>query len=516
MSGPVVREAMSWRRQRRAAQKALRTEKQAALLLPRSHTTRPNRKCRYESVEQEKQARTEITIEHARVIGAKLPVLLGELAQIPDPRNPLLIQHKLTCLLVYGILMFVLQMGSRRKTNEKLSAPAMKQQLLELFPDLESIPHHDTLCRLLTDIDVEKIEVAQLELVRSLIRSKKFADYLIEDCYLIAMDGTQKHVRKQPLDKQWLEREVGEGERKKMQYYVYVLEANLVLSNGISIPLMSEFLDYAKGDTEREKQDCEQRAFYRLAERLKGAFPHLPILLLLDGQFPVGPAMERCLKYNWHFMIVLKDGNLPHVWQEYNGLKGLLGDEDYHSQTWGERKQDFHWANQIEYDYGPNMRKSLTLHMVVCEESWIEIDESTAEPVEKRLRFVWISDLPFCKKNVHKRCNLGGRHRWAIEEGFLAEKCQGYNYEHCYAYNWNAMRGYHYLMRIGHVLNVLAAFSAKLVATFKEKGPQGLIEFIRTTLSGLWLDSAQVQRLLGRPFQLRLVLRAPPMPLVLR
>ena len=57
---------------------------------------------------------------------------------------------------------------------------------------------------------------------------------------------------------------------------------------------MSEFLDYAKGDTTRNKQDSEQRAFYRLAERLKRAFPNLPILLLLDGQFPVGPVMERC------------------------------------------------------------------------------------------------------------------------------------------------------------------------------------------------------------------------------
>ncbi len=133
---------------------------------------------------------------------AKLPVLLGEPAQIPDLRNPLLLQHKLTSLMIYGILMFVLQMGSRRKTNEKLTAPAMKEQLLELFPDLESIPHHDTLGRLLTDIDVDRIEAAQVALVRSLIRDKKFADYLIEDCYPIAIDGTQKHVRKQPLDEQ--------------------------------------------------------------------------------------------------------------------------------------------------------------------------------------------------------------------------------------------------------------------------------------------------------------------------
>lgn len=508
-------DAKNWRKRRKAAQRALRAAKKAAMLSPRSHTTRPNRKSSYETVEEEKQARTEATVEHARIIQAELPVLLRELSKIPDPRNPLMITHKLTCLMIYGILMFVLQMGSRRKANEKLTAPAMKQQLLQLFPDLESIPHHDTLYRVLANIDVDQIEVAQMELVRSLIREKKFSDHLIEGCYSIAIDGTQKLVRKKLLDEQWLEREVGSEDKKRKQYFVYVMEVNLVLSNGVTLPLMSEFLDYGKGDSEREKQDCELRAFYRLATRLKRYFPHLPIMLLLDGLFPVGPAMEQCLKYHWHFMIVLKDGNLPQVWQEYRGLQRYLTDEDRHSQIWGDRRQDFHWLNQIDYYYGANERKQLSLHMAVCDESWEEIDEATGQPVLKQLRYVWISDLPFCRKKIHKRCNLGGRHRWAIEEGILVEKHQGYSYEHCYAYDWNAMRGYHYLMRIGHLLNVLAAYSAKLVEVFKEKGPQGLIEFVRTTLSGLWLDSREVQRLLSRAFQLRLVLKTPPIPIVL-
>jgi len=63
-----------------------------------------------------------------------------ELSKIPDPRNPLQITHKLTCLMIYGILMFVLHMDSRRKNNETFSVPAMQEQQLRLFPELESIP----------------------------------------------------------------------------------------------------------------------------------------------------------------------------------------------------------------------------------------------------------------------------------------------------------------------------------------------------------------------------------------
>ena len=46
---------------------------------------------------------------------------------------------------------------------------------------------------------------------------------------------------------------------------------------------MSEFLEYDTDDGQTTKQDCEQKAFHRLAARIKQAFPRLPIMLLLDG-----------------------------------------------------------------------------------------------------------------------------------------------------------------------------------------------------------------------------------------
>ncbi len=55
----------------------------------------------------------------------------------------------------------------------------------------------------------------------------------------------------------------------EIQQYVYVLEANLVLPNGVTLPLLSEFLSYGEGDPDDHKQDCELKAFYRLAARLK-------------------------------------------------------------------------------------------------------------------------------------------------------------------------------------------------------------------------------------------------------
>src|SRR5256885_3922980 len=124
------------------------------------------------------------------------------------------------------------------------------------------------------------------------------------------------------------------------QYYVYVLEANLAFANGMTIPLLSEFLTYEEYDQERGKQDCELKAFRRLAQRMKENFPRLPILVLLDGLYANGPVVELCRHYHWQFMIVLQDDSLPSVWEEVRGL-GQLQRHHHWEQHWGDRKQRF-------------------------------------------------------------------------------------------------------------------------------------------------------------------------------
>ena len=116
----------------------------------------------------------------------------------------------------------------------------------------------------------------------------------------------------------------------------------------------------------------------------------------------------------------------------------------------------------------------------------------------------WISSRPLNRNNLHERCNLGARHRWGIEATILVEKHQGYHYEHVFALDWQAMKGYHYLMRLGHLFNILARFSSALAKSFKDLGVRGFIAFVYNTLTGPWLKPEEVEERLGRPFQLRL------------
>jgi hypothetical protein len=500
------------RRARKKAQRQLRRQQAAQGLSAPASPSLPNRKCPYENPEQEHAARLDAVTQQLKVYRAMLPVLLQRLSKIADPRNPRKIRHKLTVLMIYGMLCFAFQMSSRRHANREMTRPVFEANLRQLFPDLEELPHQDTLARLLARIEVAEIEQAHLDMIRQLIRSKKFRRYLIAGCYPIAIDGTQKFARAQCWEAACLERKVG-GKKEQgqppephKQYYVYVLEANLAFHNGMVIPLLSEVLTDLEQEQPKDKQDCEQKAFRRLAQRLKECFSHLPVLVLLDGLYPNGPMIELCRQNNWDFMIVLQDDSLPTLWEEIQGLQ-KLEDKNHWSQNWGNRRQRFQWFNHLEYVYGDpatGRKKKHSLHVVICEESWEEIAPESIAVVPKSSRHVWISAEPLNRSNVHGRCNLGARHRWGIESGLLVEKHQGYQYEHCFSYTWEAMVGYHYLMRLGHALNVLARFSAALTKHIRELGVRGLIDFVRQTLAGPWLKLEELQRIATAPCQIRL------------
>jgi hypothetical protein len=147
---------------------------------------------------------------------------------------------------------------------------------------------------------------------------------------------------------------------------------------------------------------------------------------------------------------------------------------------WGRRRQHFSWVNDIDYAFAANGRQRLKLNLVVCEESWEKIDEQ-ARTVTETSRHAWLSSQPLSQDNVHERCNLGARHRWGIEAGFLVEKHQGYHYEHAFALDWNAMKGYHLLMRLAHVFNTLARFTRQLRDLYQQLGVRGAIAFIRSS-----------------------------------
>src|SRR6056297_794406 len=201
----VIKEGI---RERKKAQRELRDEQKAQGLDVPSTATISNRKCPYQTPEMEASARLDAVTQQIKSYRTMLPVLLRRLSKIEDPRNPKKIKHKLTVVMIYGILCFAFQMASRREATREMTRPMFMANLRKLFPELEDLPHHDTLARLLAQIHVADLEGAHIDMIRHLIRNKKFERYLIQGCYPIAIDGTQKFKRSDRWDVDCLERKV--------------------------------------------------------------------------------------------------------------------------------------------------------------------------------------------------------------------------------------------------------------------------------------------------------------------
>ncbi len=461
----------------------------------------PNRLSSLLTMDEEKLERQEAVEGALKVYRQLLPGLLCRLSRIKDPRMPEKIKHEMTVLMAYGILFFVYQVSSRRQANKEMSRPIFLENLRAMFPELETMPHADTLERLLERVEVHKIQESLLDLFEKLVRKKKFRKHLINNRYLLAIDGTQKLYRDEPWEPECLVRHV--GEEKKPQYYVYVLEAVFILDNGVTLPLMSEFLKNEEYKDETTKQDCERKAFYRLAEKMKRRFPKLRIAVVLDGLYACGPVIRICRNNKWDYMLVLKEDVLKDTWHEATGLMRL---EPKNSLTclWGNRRQTYRWANGIEYCHGDSRNIREILHVVICEESWEETSRYTGQTETLTTRYAWISGRPITERNVYQRCTCMGRYRWKIENNILVEKHQGYQYEHCFSYDWNAMEGYHYLMKIGRFINVLAVNSEYLAHKVKELGIAGLLALIKLACAGDILDLDRIREIIERKYYLKL------------
>jgi len=257
-----------------------------AAILPR--TQAHNRKAPYTTIEEERAFRSDMVAAQIRVWRSLLPGLLRRLSHIPDPRRATSIKHKLAVLMVFGLFAFIFRLASRREMNRELTGALIHENLKKIFPEVETIPHADTLARLLENINPQDIEAVHIHFIKDLIKKKKFRRLLINKCLPITVDGTQKLYRDGLLeDARWCERSVGNPEDENKQQYIYVIEANITLQNGLTIPLITEYLYRENNQLAQPegKQDSETTAFERMAERLKKYFPRLNMIFFMDAMY---------------------------------------------------------------------------------------------------------------------------------------------------------------------------------------------------------------------------------------
>ena len=470
-----------------------------AEIIPR--TQAHNRKCNYQTMLEEREFRADAVGAQIKAWRSMLPTLIRKFVRIPDYRRTKSVKHKITVLMVFGLFAFIFRLSSRREMNRELTGPAIFEHLKKIFPEIETIPHADTLARLLEHTNPKEIEKVHISLIKELIRKKKFRKLLIQDCVPITIDGAQKLYRQGLLqDSNWCERKVGKNE---IQQYLYALEANITLKNGLTIPLITEYLYRSNNELEQNttKQDSEITACERLLERLKKYFPRLKIILFADAMFATQPVMEILHNYRWEFLIRLPKKKLTDFAKILNKNRKAsisLPNQQYYRK----RKQSFYWENDIPY----GCDWDLNINLIACSEEYEIVNSKTGEIEKCHSEQSWISSIPANIYNLHELLNLGARKKELIEDSINTEKNRGYCYKHAFSYNWNASQGFHYLMRLGHAINTISEFTKKLKKYIKELGCSATLKLIKETLFSPWLSLAWYKKQNSQIPQLRLQL----------
>ncbi len=366
--------------------------------------------------------------------------LFGE---VHDLRNPQKIDYSVSCDLFTAMLMFLCRLGSRRETNYKFRGSSRVRAKFKALFGVDNVPHGDTLNEAFRQLDVDDVQEVICCMVEMLIRKKVLYPYrLLGQYFMIALDGTGVLTYHEKHCEHCLERKLRNG---TTLYYHPVLEAKLVTSSGFVFSIMSEFIE--NDDPNADKQDCELKAFYRLAERLKARFPRLPVCLLLDGLFAGGPTFGLCDRYGWKYMITLKDKDLPTVNREFDSIMELEPENRTEFRMEQQNKkihQTYHWVNDISYV--DSNKKEHSVSVLECLETKAN-DKGNMETT----KFKWITNFHLTAENVIILANSGGRLRWKIEnEGFNTQKNGGFELEHAYTKNETAAKIFYLILQFAH------------------------------------------------------------------
>ncbi|MCJ7624294.1 MAG: hypothetical protein MUO76_12390 [Anaerolineaceae bacterium] len=417
---------------------------------------------------------------------------------VSDVRDQSLITYSMTGLLFTGILMYVFRLGARREINHKLRGSGVSEKKFEALFGTEKIPHGDTLNYGFKRVNSEEMQAIVCRLVKILIRKKVLYPWrLFGVHYLITFDGTGMVTYAERHCKYCLTQKLNNGTTR---YYHPVLEAKLVTASGFAISLVTEFIE--NEDIYPEKQDCELKAFYRLTKKLKEYFPRLPMCLLLDGLFAGGPTFSTCEKYNWKYLITLKDASLSSVNDEFENLMSMSPENHKKVVSGGPRQisQAYRWMEGI--DYVDSQDNEHLLNVLECVETY---RETPGEPLVSK-KYKWLTNFLPTSRNVNTLANNAGRLRWKIEnEGFNVQKNDGFNLEHPYSQDENARKVFYYLLQIAYLIFQLMEKGS----LFRKAFPNGVgsLKNIADCLLEAWrnlrLDDQEFISLYSGTFQIR-------------
>lgn len=365
--------------------------------------------------------------------------LWKDLSKVEDPRHPSYINYTSEVMLTMPLLKNICDIRSMRGMTSKFNRDECISNvgIINCNKELLEIPHYVTVNDFLARLNPDELADIRTKMIKALIRKRSFESARFFDEYwLIVVDATQLYTFKEKNDDQCLTRTFTNKETKEQttQYYHSVLEAKIVLGDNLVVSIASEFIENDGEDAKRQatmnveqiKQDCEIKAFKRLAEKLKKAFPRMPMCIMGDSLYASETIFQICDDNHWKYLIRFKDGSIPTVANEFHLLKELENQN---------QREGAKWVNGISY----NKRT-------------VNVMEFLYQNNDIKLRFQWITNIEITKKKVMMFAATA-RKRWMIEnEGFNIQKNLRYDITHVNSKNYNAMKNHYLITQIADIV----------------------------------------------------------------
>ena len=356
------------------------------------------------------------------------PELFKRFTEVNDPRHQSYIEYSIKTMLgtlYYKCICGISSMQEMTRTfNDELVVKNLYAFVGEKIQDY--LPHGVTINELLEKLDPEELENIQKGIAYSMIRRKTFDDARVLKRWQVIVDATELDEGYKKKNDGYLSRCYNKGEKTEFtKYHRSVLEAKIYLGNNLVCSIASEPIEnsdeYVNQSEEAIKQDCESKAFVRLAAKIKKKFPRLPIVIRADGLYVTQRVLQICKEYQWDYIIRYKEGCASSIAKEYRALP-----EVEKSGT------DIEFQNDI-------MFQDFDVNLVYYK------DKRKSDGEERITEFAWITSIRITKTNA-KKIVRAGRNRWKIEnQGFNRQKHWQGNIEHACSWNERAQKN-HYLM----------------------------------------------------------------------
>lgn len=361
------------------------------------------------------------------IIKKYLPNLFDKFENLTDVRHKGYITYKMKTICVTRLFGFLCGLTTMTDISSDYfnSDDCIKNLSRICEQDIKELPYWETIQDVFINIKTDELRDIQKYIVKSLLRSKMFDKFRFDGSFQLLFDGTGLSNHNYNLNDNCLIRKHKDG---KTSYYKYVLECKLIVGN-IVISLDSEFIENENMMNDKQKQDCETKAFKRMIKRIKKNYPKYKFIITGDALYATTPIINLCEKYHWYYIFNLKPDRLKEINETFED------NINYQNET---THENYYLSTNIEF-----------------KDNILNAFKYIKKSKKKTTIFRYISNLNIDDYNIKEIVSLG-RKRWKIEnEGFYNQKHRTFNISHLNSRNDTAMKNHYFFIQFAHTIRQL-------------------------------------------------------------